>query len=223
LSLSLPDAEGFVLAGGRSSRMGREKALIQLAARPLIWNALEILRAAGLHSRIAGANSDFSQFAPLIPDAPQHSGLGPLAGICSALSASTTRFAVFLPVDLPLFPANLIEYLVHHATVTASAITVVSLAAFTQTFPAVIDRAALPTLESSLHSGDRNTLKAFRSAASTLKQPFTALPLELLVQPGQVRHPRGLHPIQWFLNINTPSDVKAAEALFTGAGPVPVK
>lgn len=223
MSLSLPDAQGFVLAGGQSSRMGQEKALIPLAGRPLIGHALETLRTAGLESRIAGARSDFSQFASLIPDSPQHSGLGPLAGICSALSAATTRFAVLLPVDLPMIPADLIEYLLHHAMVTASGITVVSVAAFTQTFPAVIDRAALPYLESSLHSGDRNTLKAFRSAASALKQPFTALPLELLVQPGQVRHPRGMHPVQWFLNINTPSDLKAAEALFAAASPVPVK
>jgi molybdenum cofactor guanylyltransferase len=223
LSLSHSEAEGFVLAGGHSSRMGQEKALIQLAGRPLVGHALEILRAAGLESRIAGARSDLSQFAPLVPDSPQHSGLGPLAGICSALSAATTRFAVFLPVDLPMIPAGLIEYLLHHATVTASALTVVSVAAFTQTFPAVIDRAALPYLESSLHSGDRNTLKAFRSAASALKRPFTALPIELLVQPGQVRHPHGMHPVQWFLNINTPSDLKAAEAFFAATGPVPVK
>jgi molybdenum cofactor guanylyltransferase len=223
LSLSLREAQAFVLAGGRSSRMGQEKALIELAGRPLIRHALEILRAAGLEPRVAGARSDLSPFAPLIADSPQHSGLGPLGGICSALSAATTRFAAFLPVDLPMLPAGLIEYLLHHATVTASAFTVVSAAAFTQTFPAVIDRAALPCLESSLHSGDRNTLKAFRSAASALKQPFTALPLEVLVQSGQVRHPRGMHPVQWFLNINTPSDLKAAEALFAASAPIPVK
>jgi molybdenum cofactor guanylyltransferase len=223
LSLSLPDAEGFVLAGGRSSRMGQEKALIQLEGKPLIWHALEILRAAGLESRIAGARSDFSQLGPVIPDAPRQSGLGPLAGICSALSAATSRFAVFLPIDQPLIPAGLLEYLLHHAMVTASAITVVSVAAFTQTFPAVIDRAALPGLESSLHSGDHNTLRAFRSAAAGIERPFGALQLELLVQSGQVRDPRGMHPVQWFLNINSPSDLKGAEVLLAGTDSVPVK
>jgi molybdopterin-guanine dinucleotide biosynthesis protein A len=203
--------------------MGEEKALVQLAGKPLIWHALEILRAAGLESRIAGARSDFSQFAPVVSDAPQHTGLGPLAGICSALFAATTRFAVFLPVDLPMIPAGLIEYVLHHATVTDSAITVVSVAAFTQTFPAVIDRAALPSLESSLHSGDRNTLKAFQSSASALKHSFTVLPLELLVQPGQIRHPRGMHPAQWFLNVNSPPDLKVAEDILARTNPVSVK
>jgi molybdenum cofactor guanylyltransferase len=223
LNLSLPDAEGFVLAGGKSSRMGQEKALIPLAGRPLIWHAREILRAAGLEPRIAGAHRDFAQFAPVIPDSALQSGLGPLAGICSALSAATGRFAVFLPVDLPMIPPSLIEYLLRHAAVTAAAITVVSVAAFTHTFPAVIDRGALPRLENSLHSGDRNTLRAFRSAAADLERPFTDLQLELLVQPGQVRHTRGMHPIQWFLNINSPCDLKVAEGIFASTGSDPVK
>ena len=87
--------EGFVLAGGKSSRMGQEKALIEVAGRPLLEHSLQILREAGIKPRIAGSKVDLSEFASVVADGPGHSGLGPLAGICCALSACTTRFGVF--------------------------------------------------------------------------------------------------------------------------------
>jgi molybdopterin-guanine dinucleotide biosynthesis protein A len=207
LSLLHPEAEGFVLAGGRSSRMERDKALVELAGRSLIERALGILRNAGIDARIAGARSELSVFAPVILDLPGDSGQGPLAGICAALSAFRTRYAVFLPVDLPLIPASLIEYLVQHVVVTGAAVTVVSVAGFIQTFPAIIDRAASGLLKQSLDSGNRNCLKALQSAGVGLPGGFSALQIELLVQPGQVSHPRGLHASQWFLNVNSPADL----------------
>ncbi len=214
MNLPLSEAEGFVLAGGRSSRMGQDKAVIEVGGRRLVQHALEILQGTGLSCRIAGGRTDLSQFAPVVPDQTGQSGHGPLAGICAALSVCDSRFAVFLPVDLPLIPPSLIEYLVHHALVTGAAATVVSVAGFTQTFPAVIDRAVSAGLADRLHSRDRNCLSAFRSVAGELPGGFAALQLELLVQPGQVWHPRGLHPSQWFLNLNTPGDLKQFASTF---------
>jgi molybdopterin-guanine dinucleotide biosynthesis protein A len=197
--------------------MGVDKSLVRLADRPLVQHAIEILRTAGLDPKIAGARAELSSFAQIISDEPKQLGLGPLAGICSALPTGTRRFAVFLPIDLPLIPPDLIKYLVHHATVSGSAITVVSVAAFIQTFPVVIDRAALPALQRSLASGDRNCLRAFQSSASAIGRPFTTLPVESIVQPGLVHHPWGLIVGQWFLNINSPQDLLVAEAVFARA------
>jgi molybdopterin-guanine dinucleotide biosynthesis protein A len=218
LPLPLPPAaaDGFILAGGRSSRMGHDKALTLLAGRPLVQHAASLLRSAGLEPRIAGAQSDLSSFAPTLPDDPAQSGLGPLSGICSALANTSSPFAIFLPVDLPLLPASLIVYLLHHATITRSAITVASVAGFTQTFPAVIDLAALTSLQWSLNSDDRNALRGFRAAADLLTRPFSVLPVELLLQAGQVSSRQDLPPDLWFLNVNAPQDLSRAEALLAG-------
>ena len=62
------DAAGFVLAGGRSSRMGQEKALLQLAGQPLVVHALQVLREAGLSGTIAGGNASLMAFAPVVED-----------------------------------------------------------------------------------------------------------------------------------------------------------
>ena len=97
-----PDADGFVLAGGQSSRMGRDKALLAFAGQPLVAHALDLFQEAGLPAMVAGAASpalrSLPVFASVIDD--DSPGLGPLSGICAALSIISARFAVFLPVDL---------------------------------------------------------------------------------------------------------------------------
>ena len=205
-------ADGFVLAGGRSSRMGQDKSLLRFNGEPLIQHAIGILRAAGLEPRIAGAHSDLSSFAPVIADDPDYQGLGPLSGICSALEASSARYAIFLPVDLPLLPPTLVAYLLRHAECTGSAITLASIGGFVETFPVVIDLGAAPALRASLGSEDRKCLTAFHAAADAMGKPFSVVPVELLLQAGQVYDPVGLPANAWFLSINRAADLIRAEA-----------
>ena len=70
-------ADAFILAGGRSSRMGQDKSLVTLNGMPLIQHAIAIFRSAGLKPCIAGARSDLSAFAPVIADDPAHPGPRP--------------------------------------------------------------------------------------------------------------------------------------------------
>lgn len=195
----------YVLAGGQSRRMGHDKALIPLAGRPLIAHALTTLRAAGLSPEIAGARSNLSIYAPVIPDPSPD--LGPLSGICAALESSPAKFAVFLPVDLPLLPTSLIAYLIHHAKITSSAVTLPSICGVANTFPVVLDRSILPTLKSELAAARRGCMAAFHTATQTLAQPISIIPVEQLAQSGHATHPRGLPPALWFLNLNSPADL----------------
>lgn len=202
---------GFVLAGGRSSRMGRDKALLPFAGQPLIARALGTLREAGVSASISGARALLESLAPVVTDFAR--GLGPLSGICSALDSTSARWAVFLPVDLPLLPASLVAYLLQHAQTTGEAITVASVTGVAHTFPAVVDRAALPALDAELRADRRKCFAAFEAAASALGQSLAPVPVEWLVQSGHVSHPRGLPAVYWFLNVNSPEDLKRAETL----------
>ena len=209
-----PDAAGFVLAGGQSSRMGRDKASLLFRGRPLVAHALDIFSGAGLQATIAGVRVSLGAFAPVVEDAEP--GLGPLGGICTALKSTTARWAVFLPVDLPLLPSSLVRFLLAHAQTTGSAITLPSLAGFVQTFPAVLDRSALPGLQAELESGRRECFSAFQAAAGGLGRPLGVVAAELLAQAGQVTHPDGLSVESWFSNINSVDDLRRAEAHFPG-------
>jgi len=204
------DAVGFVLAGGRSSRMGSEKALVEFAGEPLVVHSLRILRRAGLTASIAGARVPLESFAPVVPDV--EADRGPLAGICAALASSSTRWAVFLSVDLPLLPASLVAFLLETALRDGTAITVAEVNGFAQTFPAVVDRAALPRLRRALDSGKGGCYSAFQFSAAGLEQTVNAVPIEPAVEQRKLAHPNALPVPNWFLNVNEPSDLARAEA-----------
>src|SRR5450631_3928259 len=101
--------EGFVLAGGRSRRMGRDKALLEWCGIPLIERAVRSLRSVTSTVRIVGDREDLARFAPVVADTFPASG--PLGGIHAALAASSRDWNLFLPVDLPLLPAGFLEWM----------------------------------------------------------------------------------------------------------------
>jgi molybdopterin-guanine dinucleotide biosynthesis protein A len=204
-----PEAAGFVLAGGRSSRMGRDKALLELGSKPLVAHALGILRAAGFEASIAGGDPSLASFAPLVPD--RLPDLGPLSGICNALASAPAPWAVFASVDAPFLPSSLLECLLLHAQITGSPVTICSLNGFAQTFPAVVSRAAHPWLACELEAGRRGCFSAFQAAAAALHHPVSVLPAEVLVQCGQVAHPQALPPVRWFMNVNTEEEFERAQ------------
>jgi molybdenum cofactor guanylyltransferase len=207
--IDLALAAGFVLAGGQSLRMGRDKALTPLAGKPLIVHALDILRAAGLPASIAGARSPLTAYAPVVED----SGSGPLGGICAALESTSATHVVFLSIDMPFLPPQLLSFLIRHARITGAAVTLPSIAGFPQTFPVVLDRAIISSLSASIRQGRSGCFFAFQLAAESLQRPLSILPAELLAQSGQVADPKGLHVSFWFLNVNDPAAIARAETL----------
>jgi molybdopterin-guanine dinucleotide biosynthesis protein A len=190
---------GFVLAGGLSSRMGSDKALLEIDGRPLIAHALDLLRAVTPAPRLCGSRSDLAPFADVIPD--NFPSSGPLGGIEAALSASTTDLNLFLPVDLPNIPIEFLRALVARAEDSNAVATIPTLAGRPQPLTAIYSRRLLPGLRAALTSGDYKVMTAITAAAATLNEPVDEFPVESLAP-----NPEAPNPEVWFRNLNTPAD-----------------
>jgi molybdopterin-guanine dinucleotide biosynthesis protein A len=106
------DLTAVVLAGGRSTRFGGDKRRAVLAGADLLSRALSTARAVTPQVVLAvgrGEGGAFSAHAPVVEDAD--GDVGPLAGIAAAMRAVETAWCVFLPVDTPLLPPDLLRAL----------------------------------------------------------------------------------------------------------------
>ena len=101
------DVGGYVLAGGKSSRMGRDKALLELAGRPLAWHAVTKLQRVCADVQILSGNPELEEFAPLVRD--MHDECGPIGGLETALGHSWHEWNLFLPVDMPFLPSAFLD------------------------------------------------------------------------------------------------------------------
>lgn len=96
--MTAPALMGAVLAGGSSTRMGRDKALLDFDGQPLIDRAIAALAEVCGSVVVAGPQRPGVD-AIFLADAP---GEGPLAGIVAALRYARTPLVAVLAVDMPL-------------------------------------------------------------------------------------------------------------------------
>ena len=146
-----PPLFGLLLCGGRSSRMGQDKALLQLSgpfgAESLLQRGLRLLREAGCGG--VWLSGDYPGFAA-IPDEPAWYGRGPLAGIASALQRYPEARWLILPVDMPGMDAPLLRALARQGAAHP-----VGSGIEGSQFPLLLQPGALPVLETLLGSGER--------------------------------------------------------------------
>ena len=105
---------GFVLAGGASSRMGSDKALLEYRGKPLVLHiAGEVARAAG-SVVLVGDPGRYSHLGyTVVPDV--YPSGGPLAGILTALSISTATWNLIVACDMPVIESLFLESLFREA------------------------------------------------------------------------------------------------------------
>jgi molybdopterin-guanine dinucleotide biosynthesis protein A len=112
-SATAPDVTAFILAGGKSTRMGMNKAFVDFDGRTLLGRMLDLARSVATDIRIVGSREKFAAFAPVVEDIfPDR---GPLGGIHAALRASARELNVVLAVDTPFVSRAFLQYLIGQA------------------------------------------------------------------------------------------------------------
>lgn len=146
-----PDVTAFILAGGKSTRMGEDKAFVMLDGRTLLACALELARSVTTDVRIVGDTTKFAAFAPVVEDVFRD--CGPLGGIHAALRTSHSELNLILAVDVPFVSPALLQYLIERAKNSPAAVTVVRAAGRQQPLCAVYRRPFADAAERSLRAG----------------------------------------------------------------------
>jgi molybdenum cofactor guanylyltransferase len=113
----------FVLAGGRSSRMGADKALLELDGETLLARTMDCAQSVAVDVGIVGSASRFNRYGTVVEDV--FNDCGPLGGIHAALRASRTEQTLILAVDLPGVTPVFLEFLARVASQEPSALAVV--------------------------------------------------------------------------------------------------
>ncbi len=204
----------FVLAGGQSRRMGRDKADLPFGASTLLEHALERLRASGFEPGVAGRQAGAPALAsprtPIVPDLfPQ---AGPLGGIASALLTLEIRpsqFALFVAVDLPLLPGFFLKSLFDRAQSSSAWVTLPQGNGRPQPLCMVLESSLGPALAEAVAAGDLKIMRVLHSLVP--KSQFDCFRVEVL---AAARSWNQSH--RWFLNLNTPEDWEALQSSFAG-------
>jgi molybdopterin-guanine dinucleotide biosynthesis protein A len=181
---------GVVLAGGRSSRFGRDKALLELDGETLLARAVRTLSAVAGEVLVLGPEHRAAQVpgARVIPD--ERPGDGPLPALATALGAMQGERMIAVATDMPLLNPLLLRHLLDRSV--GYDVTVPRVGGRTQQLHAVYAGSCLPAIESQLQAGDLK-IDRFFGAVRTLvieENEITSL------DPGLLS----------FRNINTEAD-----------------
>jgi len=176
---------GILLAGGKSSRMGDDKAFMKYKDRFLYEYSFSILKSFSQDILISSSNTRFNnQDYRCVED--EMPDLGPISGIFSCLKRIKYPSAIVLPCDLPFISVKTVETLLNNSQGYD-----ITVALNHQNFPepliGIYSSAIISRLEKMINSGNYKLQNLLKDS----KTNFVRIPL---VSP------------ETFLNINNPED-----------------
>ncbi|MEO6828623.1 MAG: molybdenum cofactor guanylyltransferase [Acidobacteriaceae bacterium] len=233
------EISGFVIAGGKSSRLKLDKVLLPWHGDTLLGHAVERVRQVCGSVTVCADRKDLGPHLPqsceIICDALPNAG--PLAGIVSGLERSHTEWNLFLAVDLPLLPVALLAALVERAESMPTAIAgtlciLPQMNGLLQPLCGLYHHSLRDGLRGALEEGKYKVMLALREAllraegrdplvgrglgrgeAAPLGTPDSSVELLDAIAFAARSADLNTDARDWFLNINTPEDWQRAREI----------
>jgi molybdenum cofactor guanylyltransferase len=193
------DITAFILAGGKSTRMGEDKAFLRLGQETLLSRALNLARSLTPNVRIVGEAAKFAEFSVVVEDV--YPDRGPLAGIHAALVSKETALNLMLAVDTPFIERVFLEFLISDARRSDAVVTVPRSGGHIHSLCAVYRKEFAAVAEQSLIT-ERNRIDAL----------FSRVKVRVIEEAELQR--LGFCP-EMFRNVNTPEEWREAELRFS--------
>ena len=187
---------GIILAGGKSSRMGKDKGMIQLAGKPLISYSIDALKPFCDQILISSNSEDYELFGypvhkDIFPDS------GPMGGIYSCLLQSSSTLNLVLSCDMPLVSQSLIKYILDKSNKNSISVPVHG-DNFIEPLCASYSTTTIPYLKKLIEQNSLKLIDLIDIAPSRQIRLDSSLPF---------------YNPDLFLNINRPGDLVRASAL----------
>lgn len=191
------NASGFVTAGGRSSRMGKDKAWLDLGGQSMIERVIAALTPVTASVSIIANGLEYARLGfPVFADIQQ--GIGPLEAIRTALANTHSARAVLVGCDLPFVTTELFRFLLNIGG-DYQVVLPVGPDGKLESLCAIYCKQMLPMVTELIESGERKVSLLFDRVATRF------------VVFEELCHLRGSE--LFFENVNTPTDyARAIEA-----------
>jgi len=193
LNAMISDISAYILAGGKSSRFGENKALYNYEGTPLVQRVVRTVHAVIPRIGIIANQPELYSFLDLPVYTDIIPGLGPLGGIYTALRRSSTPYVFIAACDMPDISPDVIRYMISLAE--NHDVTIPWNDNFYEPLHAIYSRSCLGTIERMIERDERR-VSAFLEieAVSTRKVLFDEI--SAIADPSSI-----------FRNINFKADL----------------
>ena len=178
---------GLILAGGRSQRMGQDKALMSYHGKPQVEHVRDLL--VGVCAKVFISGRSYAGI-PVIEDMRSFTDAGPLTGILSAMTAHRHASWLVMACDLPFADEKTLRYLIKHRDPAKAATAFIS----------IHDGLSEPLCAIWEARGYEHFISIFKQGARCPRKTLTKSDTHFIV----AQNPR------WLDNVNTPQEYQQA-------------